>query len=118
LHKLNEKIKAIKADVFPPTKIKFDFIVINPPYTDRTAGNIIERSMWDKGNHVMHKLFASARKYLKTNGKIFTTWANFANFEFIENLARKYGYKLIKIAELKKEEIIYRVYEIKMWCRQ
>ncbi len=87
LHKLNKKIKAIKADVFPPTKIKFDFIVINPPYTDRKAGNKMEKSMWDKGNHVMHTLFSNGKKYLKRGGKIYTSWANFANFDFIENLA-------------------------------
>ena len=105
-------IKVLQADIFPKNDFKFDLIIINPPYSDRQANDLVERSMFDKGNSAVKKLLRECRNYLKKNGKIYLSWANFADFEFIESLAIENKFNIKILSELKKENKIYRVYEL------
>lgn len=108
-----KNLKAVQADLFPGRK-KFDVIIINPPYTDHGAQDIVEQAFWDKDHCVIKKFFKNARKHLTAKGRIYLTWANFAGFEFIENLAKLNGYFAKKISERKKDDdIIFRAYELK-----
>ncbi len=111
-HYLTGKMEAMIANVFPETNEKFDVLVINPPYTDKEAKDVVEMSVWDKDNIVIKKVLSGARKYLIPIGRIYVSWANFADFYFFENLVRKENYKIQRIAETTKENHTYRVYEL------
>src|SRR3989338_4919637 len=103
LHKLENKMKAVNADVFPQTKEKFDIIAINPPYSDFEAKYVIEKSLFDKDHESLHKFFKEAKNYLNSNGKIYSTWSNFADFDFFINVYKKYNYSIKQINEISKD---------------
>jgi len=71
LNGVQDKIEIIKCDIFPKLDIKFDVIVANPPYTDYEAKDILEMSLWDKGNKVLRRILAEGGTYLKTGGKMY-----------------------------------------------
>jgi len=103
----------IQSDIFPKSKIKFDIILINPPYTDKKAKDVVEKTVWDEGHKTVNKFFQSAKQFLKENGKIYLSWANFADLSFIENLAKKAGYEIKRVAKATKNNRVYIIYEIK-----
>ena len=107
-----KNMQALLADLFPPLE-KFDVIVLNPPYTDKEAKDIVEKSMWDKEHGLIQRFFQQARNYLSPHGRIYCSWANFADFKFIEHLAVKNNFTNLLIAEFIKEDKIYRVYELR-----
>jgi release factor glutamine methyltransferase len=113
LHKLESSVKAIQADIFPRNGGKFDVIVANPPYTDNVAKNIEEKSMWDVNHEVVKQFLREARGYLNTNGRIYCSWANFADFGLFENLIKTSGYSFRIVGEVSKKWQVYRVYELK-----
>lgn len=113
LHKLKRKMKAVCANIFPAKNETFDVIILNPPYTDKKARNIIEKSMWDENHAAIKRFFKNANNYLTPRGKIYASWANFSDFFFFEELIRKNGFQFKRINELSKDGKIYRVYEIK-----
>jgi len=90
-------VEIVKCDVFPDGKEKFDYIFSNPPYIDTETHDILERSVWDKGNIVLRRIMKEADQYLKSGGKLFLSWANFADFVFFENEAviNKWRFKVI-----------------------
>lgn len=96
---VSDKIEVIKCDVFPKLDIKYDVIMANPPYTDYEAKDILERSLWDKGNTVVKTILTKGRDYLKKGGKMYLSWANFADFSFFESLAKDSGWKYKVIAK-------------------
>lgn len=53
-----------------------------------------------------------AKKYIKPTGKIFLSWANFADFDFVEQEARDNGYIVTQLSESKIENKVFRVYEL------
>lgn len=113
LHNLEDKVTVIQSDIFPKSKIKFDIILINPPYTDKKAKDVVEKTVWDEGHKTVNKFFQSAKQFLKENGKIYLSWANFADLSFIENLAKKAGYEIKRVAKATKNNRVYIIYEIK-----
>ena len=112
LHGLEDKVRTVKADIFPEEK-NFDVIVLNPPYTNREARDVVEQSMWDKDHQSVRRFFREARGYLAAQGRIYCTWANFADFSFIEDLVERNNFVCCSIAETMKDKKAYRVYEIK-----
>lgn len=110
-HRLEHKITALQADIFPK-RGTFDLIIINPPYSDQTARDEIEASMWDKDHATVKKFFERARNYLTTHGSLYTSWANFADFTFLEDLMEKEGYCFSSIAEKTKENKTYKIYQV------
>lgn len=110
-YNLDNKIEALQTDIFP-IEGKFDVIVANPPYTDNDAKDAVEKSCWDKNHETVIKFFKSAKNYLSPNGKIYCSWANFADFDFFEELLKENNYSFKQINSLKDEWIEYRVYEI------
>ena len=112
LYHLTHKLKAIQTDIFPEKQEEFDLIVINPPYSDHEAKDVVEKALWDKDHKSLHKFFKEARNYLAKNGRIYSTWANFADFDLFITLVKKYNYFLKQINETVNDTKIYRVYEI------
>jgi len=112
-HRIQDKIRVYQADLFPRIKKKFDVIVINPPYTDNPTRNFVEQAFWDEQHKVVKRFFKRAARHLAENGRIFLSWANFAGFDFIENLAKEHKFVLKNVGETTNGKITFRVYEIK-----
>ncbi len=110
---ITQKMQAAQTDIFPLTQERFDVIIANPPYTNHPATNIIEQAFWDQDHQMVRRFLRDAYKHLTTNGRIYLSWANFADFTFIEELIHTHHYTIINCAEQKKEEKIYRVYELR-----
>lgn len=108
----NCKMNVFLADLFPPLNQKYDIIVIAPPYTDNLAQDVVEQAYWDKDHKVVNKFLQEAKNYLIVNGKIDLCWADFADFDLIELLFKKYNYKSKQIAESEYKGKVYRVYEL------
>ncbi len=113
LYNLENKMKALHADIFPNINKKFDIIALNPPYSDFEANDVVEKALWDKDHKSLHTFFKEARNYLTLKGTIYSTWANFADFDFFIDLVKKYNYTIKQINEITKDMKIYRVFEIK-----
>ncbi|MFT4303023.1 MAG: methyltransferase [Candidatus Woesearchaeota archaeon] len=104
LHNLKTKAKAIKCNLIPQEK--YDIIVINPPYTNHTAKNVVEKSVWDKDNNTTIKFLKIAKTHLRKNGRIYLSWGKFANYDFIEKQSKNHKYKIKIVNEIKN----YRIY--------
>ncbi len=110
------KLTAIKADLFPPENYgqKYDIITINPPYTDHDTKDIVEKSVWDKDHLTVKKFFRLVRNHLNIDGVIYLGWADFADFDFIEDLITTNGFSY-KIINKKSDNIsTFAVYELKL----
>jgi HemK-related putative methylase len=108
----NLNINVFLCDLFPLIDKKYNVIIINPPYTDNEAKDIIEKSYWDKDHETIKKFLAKARNYLTSTGRIYLSWSNFADFNLIEVLFQKYNYSFNKLAESEYKGNVYRVYEL------
>ncbi|MCB9358906.1 methyltransferase [Candidatus Woesearchaeota archaeon] len=108
LHEFIDKVEVIECDLFPEDGKKYDVIVINPPYTDNPISNVVERSVWDPGHATLNRFLDKAKDHLTEQGRIYLSWADFADFDFIEKTTDEKGYAIQKI----NESDIYRVYEL------
>jgi len=112
LYKLKNKMKAVRANIFPKKESSFNVIVANPPYTDNKAHNMSQRAFWDDQHKTVKSFFNAARKHLEPNGRIYCSWSNFADFGFFEEMVRSSNYKIRPISNISEKWQVYRVYEI------
>lgn len=112
IHGLTEKITAFCADLFPASRLKYDLIIINPPYTDKEAHDVVELAFWDKDHQILRRCLHDAKKYIHPSGKIYLSWANFADFDLLESFARSEQYVITKKAEKFTDNKSYRIYEL------
>lgn len=80
------------SDIFPAISSVYDVMILNPPYTDHPVENVIQRAVWDPGHASVLRFFSEATKFLKTEGRIYLSWASFADFAFVEHLAESAGF--------------------------
>lgn len=90
-------VEFLKSDVFEKVKGKFDIIICNPPYTKHEIRDDIDRMFWDPQDEMKQKFFKEVDGYLKSGGRIYFGWANFADIDvdLPLKLAKTNGYKLI-----------------------
>jgi len=105
-------INAYMCDLFPSIDKKYDVIIIAPPYTDKDAKDVVEQAYWDKNHKTTNKFLTEAKNYLNANSRIYLCWADFADFNLIENLFAKYNYKYKQTVESEYKGKKYRVYEL------
>ena len=111
---VQDKVTAIHTDVFPPDEAgPFEVITINPPYSDHSAKDVIERSVWDEGNLVVRTFFARLDAYLADGGRAYLGWADFANINLIHQLSQQHGFAEQIIAERRDEHSRFVVFEIR-----
>ncbi len=81
IHRLQSKIKIIKADLFPVGKKMFDIIVSNPPYISEKEWEGLEDKVkkfepkmalvgGKKGTEIIGKIVLNTKKYLKKGGSL------------------------------------------------
>ena len=113
LHSLQNKMKAIETDLFPPNNtLKFDVITINPPYTNYKANGIVERSVWDENNNTIKQFFSELDTFLSKDGKVFLGWADFSNMSLIETLCSEYNYNCRIVGKKRDNTSLFVVYKI------
>ena len=97
-----QKIKNLEffvSNVFEKVVGHFDVIICNPPYTKHKARDNIDRMFWDPKDEMKRTFFKEAGRYLKTEGKIYFGWADFADIDtdLPFKLAEENGYVLMNI---------------------
>jgi len=104
-------LQFFKSDVFENVTSKFDVIICNPPYTNHSVSDDIDRMYWDPNDEMKIKFFRNVRKYLKKNGKIYFGWANFADIDvdLPLKLAQENKLKLVKIYEQPHKGFVFLV---------
>ena len=111
---LTKKIIPLRTNIFPQTKILFDLITINPPYTDYQAADTVEKAVFDRDHKTLEYFLKNAKRFLKPNGKIMISWANFADFKLLEKALKKYGYNFKIAGRTESLPRVYQVYELKI----
>lgn len=110
-------IKVFKSDLFKKVgKDRFDLIIANLPIVDYFAKNTIELALYDPGLKIHKCLFSEASKYLNKNGSVVFPHTNFQSkddFKIIENLIKKYNFRIVKIIQKNSIGYIWRIYKIK-----
>lgn len=128
-HNLEDKARAIQCDIFPTSDAKFDVVALNPPYTDHAASTIMQRAVWDENHSALIRFFRHVHYHLSTSGRIYISWASFADFDWIETIARDSGFRVRLKSEAEEglsefmavgdtkfseggEQIVYHIYEL------
>lgn len=101
--KLNAKTQGVtnveffESNVFENVKGQFDVIICNPPYTKHVIRDNIDRMFWDPEDEMKQRFFWEVGKYLKSNGRIYFGWADFADIDvnLPFKLAEASGYTLV-----------------------
>jgi len=85
------------SNVFEKVVGDFDVIICNPPYTKHEVRDNIDRMFWDPEDEMKRTFFKEAGNHLKTKGKIYFGWADFADIDtdLPFRLAEENGYKLV-----------------------
>ena len=84
LHQLDVR----EGSLFEPVKgMKFDVIIINPPYIDHQAADKTEICFWDPGNNVTRQFFAEYRQYMNPGGTAYLAWGDFADMALLQAVA-------------------------------
>lgn len=109
---LADRLTVHETDLFPPPEIgPFDVITFNPPYSDHTAADLAERSVWDPGHAAMKRFFGGLNAYLGPEGRLYITWADFADFQVLEDMIAAHGGRYFRVAEARDEISLFAVYE-------
>jgi methylase of polypeptide subunit release factors len=109
----------LRADVFEDIEEAFDIITANPPYVDRPVCDVFDQICFDPNHKAIRTFVSELRRHLRANGSAFVSWADFANFQFLEILVSDVGLIAHPCATLQEPSgkegspfIEYRVYRI------
>lgn len=109
------------SDVFSGIKDgeRFDVITGNPPFSDKKIANqeqrLIEQTIKDEGLVSHKKLFEQLSIFLKPNGRVYLSQANFGGVNEMLTMAENAGFscKLIGENHIKNDPRIYYAFELK-----
>jgi release factor glutamine methyltransferase len=111
-HRVRDRLTAHKADVFPERKDAFDVVTFNPPFSDHAAIDVVERSVWDPGHATVRRFLAGVGDYLKPGGRIYMSWADFADLQFIEALFDEHEASYMRLDHVSDGTSIFVAYEV------
>ena len=114
LNKLYGKIDVYKSDIFSHVpRMKFDIIIANLPILNLPQDDIRFHSLFDPGFEYRRRLFEEGRKYLKKNGRILFSYADFFGdvISELEQMAESHGYSFALKNSAKTLGYEWRVYE-------
>ncbi len=112
-------MKAIESDLFENlTEEKFDWIFVNGPYTEGEVKEPLQLAFFG-AKSFLTRLFQKASSYLKADGKILITIAEWGELNLFEELAKKNGFSLkILGKKFSDNKRVYRLYELKQKIKQ
>lgn len=110
---LTEKLSAFEADLFPPPEAgPFDIVTFNSPFSDHPADDVAGRSVWDPGHATVKRFFSEIGAWLRPGGRLYFSWADFADFAFIEALMTEAGFRFKRVGEATDDVSAWAVYEL------
>lgn len=94
LHGFDNIIEVRLSDMFNALRDdeQFDVITGNLPFRDEPAKDYVESSQWDTDLYVHRRFFAEVNKYLKQQGRIYLSQANFGAIDEMKQLAAAAGF--------------------------
>ena len=99
LHGFADTIDVRLSDMFDALQAneQFDVITGNLPFRNKTATDYVESSQWDTNLEAHRRFFTEVNKYLKPNGRIYLSQANFGAVDEMKQLAdaSRFAVKLI-----------------------
>ncbi|PIN81283.1 hypothetical protein COV11_02290 [Candidatus Woesearchaeota archaeon CG10_big_fil_rev_8_21_14_0_10_30_7] len=108
------RFKAVKSDFFQNIpKEKFDYIFSNGPYIEGNVTEPLEYAFFGARKYI-DTLFRESSKYLKKNGKMLITFAEWGEIEYFEKTAKNSGYKFRVLGKKSNTDgkRVYRLYEL------
>ncbi len=111
-HQVQDRLTALKADVFPERKDAFDVVTFNPPFLDHAAADVVERSVWDPDHATVRRFMPGVGDYLKPDGRIYMSWADFADLQFIEALFDEHEASYERLDHVSDGTSIFVAYEV------
>ena len=92
-----KNVRFIESDLFENVQGAFDVIVCNPPYSDHSAHDVIDKMFWDEHHEMKKRFFKEVHTYLAPGGRIYFGWADFADLdtELPLRLAQEAGFTLL-----------------------
>jgi release factor glutamine methyltransferase len=117
LNNLEKKITVVKSDLFKkiPRK-KFDVIIANLPIVDYPTETIVGLSLYDPGLKIHKRLFKEVGDYMKNNAVLIFCHADLQSkedFFILEELIKKYNFKIVKKIDKRSLGYNWRFYLIK-----
>ncbi len=108
-------IEAIESDLFENVpKEKFDWIFVNGPYAEGEVREPLQYAFFG-AKSFLTRLFQKASVYLKSNGKILITIAEWGELNLFEKLVEQNGFSLrILDKKFSDSKRVYRLYELKL----
>lgn len=112
LHGFSDTIDVRLSDMFDTIRDdeKFDVITGNLPFRNKKASDYVESSQWDTNLNAHRKFFAAVNRYLKPNGKIYFSQANFGAVDEMRQLADSSGFTVKLIGQKTMPEGDPRIY--------
>ena len=104
-YKNEVEISVIKSDLFQNlTGLKFDFIIINPPYYKKDPANEEEYAWYCGGNHEYFiKLFDSLKNYINKRSNVYMILSEVCDINLIKSIGTQKGYSWSVV----KEKIVW-----------
>lgn len=94
LHGLGDVIDVRLSNMFDALRKdeQFDVITGNLPFRNKLAADYVESSQWDTNLNAHKRFFAEVNNYLKPNGKVYISQANFGALDDMNQLADASGF--------------------------
>jgi release factor glutamine methyltransferase len=92
-----DNVDFLVSNVFENVSGTFSVIICNPPYTRHEVADNVDRMFWDPDDEMKRTFFQEAGSFLKTDGRIYFGWADFADIDvdLPFRLAEENGYELV-----------------------
>lgn len=103
--------EAIKSDLFEKVpKEKFDQVLVNGPYTEGEVTDPLQLAFYGARSYLA-RFFSSAADYLKLDGKVLITFADWGEVDFLQSTAKANGFSL-EVVDKKKSDTSDRMYTL------
>ncbi len=108
-------VKAVESDLFENVpKEKFDWIFVNGPYTEGDIKEPLQYAFFG-AKSFLTRLFKQVSDYLKKEGKILITIAEWGELSLFEKLAKQNGFNFrVLDKKFSDSKRVYRLYELKL----
>ena len=102
-------LKVYRSDLFSDVKMKFDFIIFNPPYLPEDEIKDRDLIGGEFGYEVIERFFSEVKNYLNKNGRILIVFSNLTNKKKVDDIIYGNGFefKLLEEKNVGLMEVLY-----------
>lgn len=118
-----KNVEFLESDLFEKVSGTFDVIICNPPYSNHAAKDNIDKMFWDVNNMMKQRFFAQVGRYLKSGGRVYFGWANFADLslDLPFRLAEQNGFEMVNevaVRSSRSKLCLFYVFEFSRKCSE